>query len=104
MKQRKSELMIGRIQVWRYERGFGFLRTAEDGDFFCHIRHLEEAGITAPVVGMWLEFDTTVNPRNQKIEAHNIRRLDEIEAEKELAWASQGAEALAWDKSIEEQT
>ena len=80
--------MIGRIKVWRHEKGYGFCSTDTPGkDVFAHIRQM--VGIPHPDVGMWVHFDLSTNPRNAKEEATNIKPLPKQQAEEEQAWASQ---------------
>jgi len=65
---------VGTVLQWKHERGFGFIKTDEGKELFCHTREVwaEEPHRNARV-GTRVEFDVTQNDKGES--ATNVQRL-----------------------------
>lgn len=71
--ERTTVVKTGTIKMWNAERGFGFISRADgEPDIFAHIREVDSDADELPR-GARVEFEVFRNPRNQKLEAHNVR-------------------------------
>jgi cold shock CspA family protein len=74
-------MATGRIKVWT-EKGYGFIQRDDNSggkrDVFVHIRHCDGF---EPIAGQRVAFDVTVDDRNPKGRADNVRLIDDEQAE-----------------------
>lgn len=63
----------GICKRWIADRGFGFVKKDEGGEFFVHVRELQRAGIESLSVGERITFDEKL--KDGKPVAVNIRVL-----------------------------
>jgi CspA family cold shock protein len=67
-------MMIGTLDRYDDQRGFGFIKPDEGGaDVFVHLRDAQRSGLTSLAVGDRLEFLVERSPRDGKIRAAEIR-------------------------------
>jgi cold shock CspA family protein len=66
--------MLGRITVWNADKGYGFVRCSDGRDYFLHItNYAEEVGV--PSFGTEIEFKIGKDPRSNRTQAMNARRV-----------------------------
>ena len=64
--------MIGKIQQWNFQRGFGFLQTPKGKDYFAHIRNWRED--EPPEIGRSVVFEVAPGIAEKKLhQAINVR-------------------------------
>ena len=64
----------GRVKFYSYERGFGYISTQTDGDFFFHITHVLDQ--LPPKVGDSVTFMPSKDERRGRIHAAQVRVIE----------------------------
>jgi cold shock CspA family protein/thioredoxin-like negative regulator of GroEL len=69
----ESERLVGRVETYFPERGFGFIRFRESETIFFHVSHCQGGADQQMAVGVEVSFVCGVNHRNGKPQAEQIR-------------------------------
>lgn len=83
---KQIKLTHGVITNWQHDRGFGFVRSDEGVDYFCHIKTLQQSNVYEPAIGDRLIFEIVasrnrpgsveVGGRVQRLNADGSRRAE----------------------------
>ena len=65
--------LSGFLHKFVADKGFGFIRKADGGDVFVHVRQVIGGGPEDLIQGAQMTFDVAKNPRNGKMQVINVR-------------------------------
>ena len=67
-------MQIGTVKWFDIKKNFGFIQPQNGGrDVFVHTSALSKSGLQELQEGQTVEFDTEINPKNNKQNAINIK-------------------------------
>jgi cold shock protein len=69
-------MATGTVKFFNTSKGYGFIEQSEGGpDVFVHASAVERSGLPSLAEGQKVSFDVTIDKRNGKSAAENLRKL-----------------------------
>src|SRR4051794_4836669 len=75
---RRNEMLIGVVKLWKLESGYGFVSDEGVRDHFIHVRVVNAAGYADLVAGQRLNFQVGTSPRDHRECVVEIQLLEPI--------------------------